>query len=50
MTKEELYKIKGGAGVNATLLNSIARCIEAIYNLGRATGTGIKMIFSKSSC
>lgn len=50
MTKEELFEIKGGAGINASLLNAIARCVEALYNLGRAAGTGIKMFFSKSSC
>lgn len=50
MTKEELFEIRGGAGVNATMLNAVARCIEALYNLGRAAGTGVKMFFSKSSC
>ena len=50
MKKEELLEVKGGAGVNASLLNAIASCVEAIYNLGRATGTGIKMVLTKSSC
>lgn len=50
MKKEELIEVKGGVSINASLLNSIARCIEAVYNLGRAAGTGIKMILTKSSC
>lgn len=50
MSKEELFEVKGGAGVNATMLNALARCIEAVYNLGRAAGTGVKMFFSKSRC
>ncbi len=50
MKNEELEQIRGGANINATMLNAIARCIEAIYSLGRAAGTGIRMIFGKRSC
>ena len=50
MTKEELFALRGGTGINASLLNAVARCIDALYNLGRAAGTGIKMFFTKSSC
>ena len=50
MKKEELIEITGGAGVSATMLNAIARCINALYSLGKAFGTGIRMIVNKKTC
>lgn len=50
MIKEELIKIKGGAAITASMLNAIARTIESIYSLGRALGTGIRMLVSGSRC
>ena len=49
MTDKELENIQGG-GVNATLLNAIARCVTVFYDLGRALGTGIRMAFGKKTC
>lgn len=49
MSNKELSKIQGG-GINATLLNAVARCISVFYDLGRALGTGIRMAFGKKSC
>jgi hypothetical protein len=51
MKKEELLKVQGGAsGVSATMLNAIARCVDVLYNLGRALGTGIRMVSGKKYC
>lgn len=45
----ELEKIIGG-GVNATLINAVARCITVFYDLGRALGTAIRMANGKKIC
>ena len=50
MNKEELQKIQGGSTVSATMINAVARCIDALYNLGRALWTGIRMIKGKNYC
>lgn len=48
---EELYEIQGGAiSINATFLNSFARCIEAILDLGRTVGSAIRHVKSKNIC
>ncbi len=45
----ELYEIKGGA-VSATLLNSMARIISTVLELGRTVGSSIRRIYSKNYC
>lgn len=45
----ELYQIRGGA-VSATLLNSIARIITTVLDLGRTVGSSIRRIYSKNYC
>ena len=49
MSNKDLSKIQGG-GINASLLNAIARCVTVFYDLGRALGTGIRMAIGKKSC
>lgn len=41
----ELYEIKGG-GVTATFLNSVARIISTVLDLGRTVGSSIRRIYS----
>ena len=48
--KEELINISGGATVNASLINALARGAEFLYNLGSSFGTSIKMYITKKSC
>ena len=48
MKDEELVLIKGG--ITTTLLNSVARIISVIFNIGKSIGTSIRMIRSKTSC
>ncbi len=50
MTEQELVNVNGGATVNATWLNALARGIEVIYNLGRSFGTALRMISKKITC
>ena len=48
MKDEELVLVKGG--ITTTLLNSVARIISVIFNIGKSIGTSISMIRSKTSC
>lgn len=51
MTDQELINTIGGASTpSASFLNAIARSITAIYDLGRAFGTAIRMLVTKSRC
>ncbi len=52
MTNEELHNIYGGAVsyTSASFLNAISRGIEALYSLGRACGTAIRMLISGNKC
>ncbi|CDA52512.1 unknown [Clostridium sp. CAG:533] len=48
MRDEELVLVKGG--ITTTLLNSVARIISVIFNIGKSIGTSIRMIRFKTSC
>ena len=51
MTNEELLNTTGGAaGLSATLLNAISRGIQTVYDLGKACGTALRMLFSGKKC
>ena len=45
----ELYEIRGGA-VTATFLNSVARIISTVLDLGRTVGSSIRRIYTKNYC
>lgn len=49
LEEKDLYEIKGG-GVSATLLNSVARIISTVLELGRTVGSSIRRIYSKNYC
>mgnify|MGYP007070321560 CR=1 FL=1 len=49
MTNEELLKIKGGS-IKVTLLNSIARILNSILELGRTAGTSVHMYVYGKTC
>ncbi len=46
---KELYNLNGG-GITATMLNSIARLINSVLDLGRTVGSSISRIISKNYC
>ncbi|MCI5836176.1 MAG: hypothetical protein MR227_05785 [Firmicutes bacterium] len=50
LKKDELLKIVGGFNITATFMNSIARGIETILDLGRSFGTAIRRVVGKSIC
>ena len=45
----ELKEIKGGAVsvLNATYINDLARSLSTLSDIGRSSGTEIRMLFSK---
>lgn len=46
ITEKELYTIKGGtSAVSASLLNSIAKIIDCVLDVGRTIGSAIRMVF-----
>ncbi len=49
MTDKELLTIVGG-GITATFINSIARLINTVLDLGRNVGNAIQMVVSGRKC
>jgi hypothetical protein len=50
MNNNELLTIKGGVTVSGTLINSIAKLMGTLLNIGRSIGTSIRMAISKHKC
>ena len=52
MTKEELNNVIGGAVsyTSASFLNALSRGIEALYSIGRACGTALRMLIIGKKC
>ena len=49
LTNEELIMIKGG-GITATLLNSLSRFMNTLYDLGQTVGSTLRRLVSKNIC
>ncbi len=49
MSKEEMLLITGGS-ISSTMINAIARLTTTIYNIGKALGSSLKRIFTKTTC
>ncbi len=50
LEKNQLIIIKGGLNISGTLLNSIARLMNSILDVGRSFGSGIRRIVSGKKC
>ncbi len=53
MSNQELLLVRGGAVssyTSAAFLNAIARGITALYNLGKAFGSSLKIIVTGKKC
>ena len=50
LEKEELLQIVGGISITATLINSIARGISTVMDLGRALGSAIRRSIGGNMC
>lgn len=49
LNNEELILVRGGA-ITATLLNSISRLMDTLYNLGQSVGTTLRRLVGKKVC
>lgn len=49
LNEVELYQVQGGA-ITSTFLNSVARLITTVLDLGRTVGSSIRRIYSKNYC
>lgn len=49
LTNKEKFNITGGA-ITTTILNSIARLISTVYDLGRAVGSTLRRASTGNSC
>ena len=50
LKKEEMEKIKGGAGVTATMLNAVIRTVSTMFTMGQAIGSAIRRAVRGSYC
>ncbi len=51
LKNEELINIVGGSDIiSATLLNAITRCMDCIFEIGRAIGSSIARFKSGNIC
>ncbi|MDD2409173.1 MAG: hypothetical protein PHD03_00410 [Bacilli bacterium] len=46
----EMLKIVGGINISGTLLNSIAKLLSTLFDIGRAIGSAISMSKSGRRC
>lgn len=46
----EMLKIVGGINISGTLLNSIAKLLSTLFDVGRAIGSAIRMSKSGRRC
>lgn len=49
LQRDELIKISGGT-INATMLNSIARLVSIVIEVGRMIGSSFRKISTKNYC
>lgn len=50
ITNDELLLIQGGASLSGSLISSLVKGIEVLYNLGKSLGSSIKSLLDKGKC
>ena len=45
-----MKKVKGGAGVTATMLNAVIRTVSTMFTMGQAIGSAIRRAVRGSYC
>ena len=50
MEKEELFLVKGGAGISSAMLNALMRTVSVMFSIGQAVGSAIRRTISGSYC
>lgn len=49
LNKEEMMHIDGGS-ISSSFINAIAKIVNALYEIGEATGSAIRRLTSGSYC
>ena len=47
---DDMKKIKGGAGVTATMLNAVIRTVSTMFAMGQAIGSAIRRATGGNYC
>lgn len=50
LEEKELYYIVGGLDISGAVINSFARGIKVLFDLGRSFGTAIRRLAANSLC
>ena len=50
LKKEEMKKIKGGAGVTAAMINAVIRTVSTMFGIGQAIGSAVRRAVRGSYC
>ena len=49
LNKEKMKEINGG-GITSAMINAITKAVNALYELGKATGSALKRIINNKHC
>ena len=49
LNEEKMKQINGGA-ITSAMLNAISKAVNALYELGKATGSALRRIISNKYC
>lgn len=50
LKKEELLKVKGGAGFSSAMLNAMIRTVSVMFSIGQAVGSAIRRAVNGNYC
>ncbi len=50
LTNNELKRIKGGAGMSATLMNALLKGVQTVMDAGRYLGSSIRRLIGGNHC
>ena len=45
-----LFSVKGGAGLNSSMLNALIRTISTLYSIGQAVGSALRRTRTGKYC
>lgn len=50
LNKEEMFAIRGGAGLTSAMLNALMRTVSVMFSVGQAVGSAIRRAVNGSYC
>lgn len=48
--KEEMFLVRGGAGLTSAMLNALMRTVSVMFSVGQAVGSAIRRTVNGSYC